>query len=520
MFKSKRKIALCAAPVLAVAMLVGAPAAMAGKADDTLIWSTSREIDVAVPYYTTARVVFILGRHAWDSLIYRDPVTFEYKPLLATSWTWRGDLALELELRKGVKFHDGSDFNADDVVATFNHVVKEDSGVVSRRSTSWIKNAEKLGDYKVRINLEKPFPAALEFLAGPLPIYPSGIWSTAQKDNTGKPDYGTIEPIGTGPYKIDRVVPGERVEMSLNADYWDGSPKGKPSIGRIVFKTIPDPEAQVAQILTGEVDLIWEVPKGKAADLAKSGRVQLVNEKTFRVSHLSFDVAGRSGTDRKENPAYDLKVRQAIAHAIDREAIAKQLVGKASVVIHSACYPTQLGCTQDVPKYEYDPGKAMKILTEAGYPDGLTIDLYAYRDREFTEAVIGYLAAVGIKVDLKYLKLKTYAEIRKSGKGGFMHGTWGSSSLNDASAITSVMFKHGARDYCRDPDVKDWLDVADTSIDPKVRKEHYKKALVRIQEKLCWLPMFTYTKNYVFSNDLDFTPTNDEIPRLFAAKWK
>ena len=92
--------------------------------------------------------------------------------------------------------------------------------------------------------------------------------------------------------------------------------------------------------------------------------------------------------------------------------------------------------------------------------------------------------------------------------------------MNDASAITSHFFKHGPDDYCRDPDVKKWLEIADTRVDLKVRRENYKMALARIAEKLCWLPMFTYAKYYSFSKDLDFTPTNDEIPRFFTAKWK
>ena len=106
------------------------------------------------------------------------------------------------------------------------------------------------------------------------------------------------------------------------------------------------------------------------------------------------------------------------------------------------------------------------------------------------------------------------------GKAPFHQMTWGSYSMNDASAITSHFFKGGRDDYCRDDDVKKWLEIADTSVDLRVRKVNYKKALTRVQEKLCWLPMFTYAKYYAFSNDLDFTPTNDEIPRFFLAKWK
>ncbi len=504
----------------AVAVVIGASPVQAGKDNNTLTWATTREADVALPYYNNIREMVIMARLGWDALVYRDTKTMEYRPLLATSWEWKGNLAIEMELRKGVKFHDGSDFNADDVVSTFNHLVKKDSGVLTRRNVSWIKNTEKLGDYKIRINLEKPFPAAFEFLAGPLAIFSSDIWKTAKKDKKGKFDYATVKPMGTGPYKIGKVIPGESITMTLNKDYWDGSPKGKPSIGTVIFKTIPDPESQIAQVLTGEIDWIWDVPKDKAKDLKNTGRLQVVNEKTFRISYITMDNAGRAGTDVKKNPVHSLKVRQAIAHAIDRNAIAKQLVGDASEVIHSACYPSQVGCTQDVPQYAYDPAKSKKLLADAGFPNGFTIDIFAYRQREFTEAVMGFLRKVGIKTNLKFMQYKALRDIVWKGKAPFHQMTWGSYSMNDASAITSHFFKGGRDDYCRDDDVKKWLEIADTSVDLSVRKANYKKALARVQEKLCWLPMFTYAKYYAFSNDLDFTPTNDEIPRFFLAKWK
>ncbi len=98
--------------------------------------------------------------------------------------------------------------------------------------------------------------------------------------------------------------------------------------------------------------------------------------------------------------------------------------------------------------------------------------------------------------------------------------TWGSYSINDVSAITSHFFKHGKDDFRRDDDVKNWLETGDTSTDPKVRKDAYAKALSRIQELVCWVPLFTYAKYYVFAKELDFTPPNDEIPRFYTAKWK
>ena len=217
----------------AAAVVIGTSPVMAGKSNDTLIWATDREADVALPYYNNIREMVIMARLAWDTLIYRDTKTFEYRPQLATSWKWIGNLAIEMNLRKGVKFHDGSDFDAEDVAGTFNHLVKKESGVLTRRNVNWMKNVEVLGPYKIRINLVKPFPAAFEFLSGALPVFSSDIWKTAKMDAKGKLDYGTVKPMGTGPYKITEVVPGEFIKMEINKNYWNGSPKGsKPAPAR------------------------------------------------------------------------------------------------------------------------------------------------------------------------------------------------------------------------------------------------------------------------------------------------
>ncbi|MDP6389540.1 MAG: ABC transporter substrate-binding protein, partial [Alphaproteobacteria bacterium] len=152
----------------AAAVVIGTTPVMAGKSNDTLVWSTDREADVALPYYNNIREMVIMARLVWDTLMYRDTKTFEYRPQLATSWKWVDNLTIDLELRKGIKFHDGSDFDAEDVAGTFNHLVKDESGVLTRRNVNWMKNVEVLGPYKVRINLAKPFPAAFEFLSGPL----------------------------------------------------------------------------------------------------------------------------------------------------------------------------------------------------------------------------------------------------------------------------------------------------------------------------------------------------------------
>ena len=500
------------AAVLSTAVMQGA---FAGKDNDTLVWSTDRDVDVAMPYYNNVREVVVMGQLGWDTLLFRNPKTFEYEPQLATSYKWVDDVTLEFELRQDVTFHNGDKFDAGDVAYTFNHVSKDDSGVLTKRNVSWMKNAEVVAPYTVRIHLKEPFPAALEYLAGPDVIFPENHFDSAPVVG-GKKDFGAVEPVGTGPYRITKVVPGESVHFERNENYFDG-PKGKPSIGKIVFRVISDPEAQIAELITGGVDWIWDVPKDKAEQLEGMGPITVVNAPTMRISYLQFNSSGKNGN---ANPFTDAKVRQAVAHGINRASIAKNLVGGASEVIHSACFPTQFGCTQDVPRYEFDVNKAKALLAEAGHPDGFETEIYAYRQREFTEAVIGDLRKIGIKANLKYMQYKALRGLVWESKTEMHQMTWGSYSVNDVSAITSHFFKNGRDDYAMDTEVKAWLDKADTSTDPETRKKYYKMALERISGELYWLPMFTYAKYYAFNQDLDFTPTPDEIPQFFAAKWK
>ena len=499
--------------LMAVAFLCSP--AMAGKKDDTLYIALEKELENVDRYFNTAREGIIFARHVYDNLLWRDPETYEYKGLLAKTFKWVNDTTLEIELRQGVKFHNGQEMTADDVVYTLNWVIDPKNGALQRNYVDWMKNVEKLGPYKVRINLEKPFPAAFEFLSGANPIYPKDYYA-----KVGPKGFG-LKPIGTGPYKCVELEPGKRYVLVKNEDYFKDSPKGQPNIGKIVWRTIPEVNTKVAELMTGGLDWIWLVPPDQAANLAKMPNLTVVAAETMRVGFLYMDAANRSeellGVD---NPYKHLKVRQAVNHAIDREAISKNLVGGQSRVINSACFPSQFGCTQDVVAYDYNPEKAKQLLAEAGYPDGFETTLYGYRDRPYAEAMVGYLREVGIKAKLEMLQYSALRERSRAGKVQLNFQTWGSYSINDVSAITSYWFKFSPDDTARDPQVRDWLEQGDTTVDPEARKAVYKKALQRIAEQAYWAPLFTYVSNNCFNKDLEFTPYPDAVPRFYRARWK
>ena len=499
---------------LAVAAMLCAPA-WAGKKDDTLNIALTKELETLDRYFNTAREGIIFARHVYDNLLYRDPETYEYKGLLAKSYKWEDNLTLAIELRQGVKFHNGQEMTADDVVATIGFAANPENKVKTQRYSNWIKEVVKVDKYNVKILLNEPFPAALEFLSGANPIYPKDYYA-----EVGPTGFG-VKPIGTGPYKLAEVDPGKKIVLVRNEDYFADSPKGKPAIGKIVWRTLPEVNTQLAELMTGGLDWIYLVPPDQAAQLAGRDNLTVIAAETMRIGYLTFDAANRAEKEHgMDNPFKHLKVRQAVSHAINREAIAKNLVGGNSRAIFSPCYPSQVGCTQEVTTYPYDPAKAKALLAEAGYPDGFEIEFYAYRDRPLAEAMVGDLKAVGIDAKLVMMQYAALREKQRAGKTPVEFLTWGSYSINDVSAIVSHFFEFEADDMAMDEEVRDWLKAADIEIDEAKRKDLYAKAIKKIAANAYWAPMFTYVSNNCFTKELYFTPYPDAVPRFFLAKWK
>ncbi|WP_251977211.1 ABC transporter substrate-binding protein [Salinicola avicenniae] len=484
--------------------------AQANKANDTLVYASDSEPENVSPYHNNLREGVILSHLAWDTLIYRNPETNDYEPMLATEWHWVDDTTLEMTLREGVTFQNGEPFNADDVVFTFNYVVSPESKVVTRQNIDWIDHVEKIDDTHVRFHLDGPFPAALEYLSGPLPVYPDEYFQ-----EVGLETYSQ-QPIGTGPYRITEVIPGEGVTLERNDDYFADSPIGKPQIGKLEFKVIPDQDSRVAQLMTGQVDWIWRVPADQAEQMQSVPNITVDSGETMRVGYIALDAA-----EREDSPLHDLKVRRAINHAINRQGMADNLVRGGSRPLYAPCFPAQFGCeTEDVVDYDYDPEKARTLLEEAGYGDGFEVDLFAYRERDYAEAMIGDLRNVGIRANLRFMTSPALLDMQRGGKTDMSFKTWGSYSVNDVSAITSVYFGGGADDRWNDEQVQQWLQTADTSVDPAVRKENYRKALQRISEQAYWAPLFSYSTYYAYTADLNFTPYPDELPRFAEASWQ
>ena len=179
--------------------------AFAQKSADTLRIQFIDAVPNVDMYFNSQRTGLILAHQAWDMLVHRDPATFEIKPSLATEWRFAEDNSLDLKIREGVKFHDGSPLTADDVVYTLNMASNPDSKVATPSNYAWIDKAEKTGDFAVRIKMKRPTPAALEYLAMVTPIHPK-----AYREKVG-PEGFAANPVGAGPYKIVKNVQGQEI---------------------------------------------------------------------------------------------------------------------------------------------------------------------------------------------------------------------------------------------------------------------------------------------------------------------
>lgn len=502
-----------AAGAAMAAMLAVAPAAIspvwAQKAQDTLRITWRDTIPVVDPYYNQLRHGLIVAHHAWDGLVYRDPDTFQIKPLLAKSFKWIDETTLEFELRPGVKFHNGDPFTADDVVYTINTVI-QDKKVSVPSNYNFYESAERIDELRVRVKLKRVFPAALEYMSMVLPI-----WPKAYRERVGEEAYAKA-PVGAGPYRI--TATGDNITLERFADYYADSPKGKPAIGKIIITQVADPATEMTRLLGGQADWIWKFTPDQFDGVSRMPNLQAMRSESMRIGFVGMDATGRASPD---SPFKNLKVRQAVFHAIDRPTMARQLVQGGSRPLDVPCYPTQFGCDAAAAvKYDYDPAKAKQLLAEAGYPNGFDTELVTYILPQWSGALQGYLQAVGIRAKIAQLTVSAQVARSLKGENPMESADWGSYSINDVSAILPQYNGGGGNDYARDPEVRALVEAGGTTTDPDQRRKNYSAAIKLITERALWMPLFTHSITYGVSKTLNFKPYPDELPRFYLASWR
>lgn len=496
--------------VLAWALALSAQA-FAQKAEDTLRITWRDAILDVDPYYNAQRTGFVLAHQAWDALVDRDPETFQIKPLLARSYRWADETTLEFELRQGVKFHNGDPFTADDVVYTINTVIANKHLAVPT-NYAYLAGAERIDDYHVRVKLLRPFPAAIEFLAMVLPI-----WPKAYRERVGADGYAHA-PVGTGPYRITRIIGTDEIDLERFDGYFADSPKGRPAIGKLVIHQVASATAELADLLDGRADWIWQFNPDQVETIDRVPSLQALRMASMRIVYLNLDAAGRSAAN---NPLTHDKVRQAIFYAIDRQTLARHLGQGDARELANPCYPTQFGCSQ-VPsvRYAYDPQRAKQLLQDAGFPEGFQTELVSYMLPQWTGAIRNYLQSVGITARVIQLPEAVAAQRAAEGQAPLYLATWGSYSINDVSAILPFFFAGGPNDYARDPELAHLITTGDAATDPDERRRDYDAALGRIMSRAYWLPLTNLVTTYGISRELNFKPFPDELPRFYLSSWK
>jgi len=307
-------------------------------------------------------------------------------PALATEWERKDDLTWIFKLRKGVKFHNGNDFNADDVVFTFTRMKDSKYSKLLNFGNS-IATMETPDAYTVIFKTVKPIPWFAETMHMNFIVDKE---SSMKRDDG---DYNT-RPIGTGSYIFDEWVKGSYIRMHANADYWEGAPKYKT----VEMRPIVEEATRFAALAGKQVDMVNGVPLTLADRISKMPAVEVITRPARRCIFLSM--GNKPGT-----PFADKRVRQAIAHAINEDEIVEKVMHGQATKAHQVPDAPTVGYDASIKRLEYDPAKAKKLLAEAGYADGFEITISGPNDRyindeKICEAVAKYLAKVGLKVKL------------------------------------------------------------------------------------------------------------------------
>ena len=513
--KRRFRITLIISALILPLMVLSADPAQAAK--DKVVVAFGSNIPTLDPHMHSSRLAHIADWHLYDTLMDRDPKTYKPTPGLASSLRNVNALTWELKLRTGVKFHNGEPFNAEAVKFTIDRVLDPATKSVTRGNFTWIKEVKIVDEYTVQIITANPFPAAAEFLTLAYIVPPKYLKAVGDEEFNRKP-------VGTGPYKFVEWKKAEHLIVEANPDYWKGSPKGMPKIKTIVFRTIPETTTQIAELLSGGVDIIRNVPPDQIAVVKDSPNARISATKVLRVNSLLLDSTGRAS----KTPLMNQKVREAIAYAINVDEMLSKILSGYAERTATGVNPLHFGFDGSIKPYPYDPERAKKLLAEAGYPNGFEITLNTYSGTitsmdQMADAVTGYLAKVGIKLKRRHIEdVGMWTSSSKEGKlEGIQYYSWGSNSIFDADAILyALTYSKEPLSYTKDTALDQFLDEGRTQIDPKKRQEAYAKAQKLLHEKFYWIPInVQYTIEGV-NKKLNYEAGSDEMMRVYSASWK
>jgi len=478
----KLSLAFGLSAILAAAVAAAAPAS-AQRSKDTIRLAINDMFPSSDPYNFPYDENSQFYRTAYQTLIAFDEHTGKFVPVLAKSFTRIDHSTIEMELRDDITFHNGDPFTADDVRTTFAWAGDPKTRVRFKNNYDWIKEVEVLAPHKIRIHAKEPNSEDMSKLAYSLAVLDGKV--LAGLDNKG--EYGRVSPIGTGPYKIDYVDRNKGILVERYAGYKGDTEHYRAPVKYVHGIPMPDRGTQKAQILTGGIDLLRNVEVDDAKSLAEAPNLKVTATASSEILYVTLDAAGRSGNKAMT----DVRVREAFEKAIPRRELVKHFVpgGEIAEIPDAICFKETIACKPTTKPYEYDPAGAKKLLAEAGYANGLELELdCAGPVKQIAEAIAGEIRKVGFRATVRPLDAGLRHKMRGDGELTAFFAFYPTSSNPDASNILSFFF--GAdRDYTHDPAIKQAMEAGKEEFDLAKRAALYTPVLDLINTKAYVYPM-------------------------------
>lgn len=515
----KRKLSLLCAVAVTALMTAGTASA------EKITIGLASEPTAMDPHFHNLGPNNAMAQHIYDRLINQDEKQ-RLKPGLATSWKPIDDLTWEFKLRPGVKFHDGSDFNADDVVCSFERAPNVPNSPSSFGTYTKGKTAVKVDDLTVHFKTDSPYPLmANDISTIPIVSDSAGCSGTTEEFNTGKAS------VGTGPYKFGSYKPGESITMTRNDAYWGD----KPTWTEVEFRPIKSGPSRVAALLAGDVDLIAGVPTTDITTLGSKDNLQLSQGVSNRVIYLHMDQFRENSPHVKangggaiKNPLMDVRVRKAISMAINRKAIVERVMEGVAIPAGQLLPEGFFGVSPNLKVVDYDPNGAKALLAEAGYGDGFEMTIHGPNDRyindaKIVEAIGQMLTRIGIKTAVETMPRSVYFSRASKGLEGqpefsFILVGWGAGSGEASSPLKSLIHTHdkdrgfGSSNRGRhsDPKIDAMIEEALRTVDDAKRQDLLAKATELAMESVAIIPTHFQVNTWAAKKGLRYIARTDE----------
>lgn len=488
----KRTVRVLTAAILCLTLLsivvTGCTSGTTKEEGKELVVAIGTDVSTFDPHFTTDSATEVINKNLYNNLV-RFNQDMELIPDLATNWELDPDdgVTWTFELRQGVKFHDGTDFNAEAVKACLERVVDKDTGSPRRSVLEMIESVEAVDEYTVKIVTGYPCGSFLRQLAHPV----AAMISPTAIEKYGK-DLAR-NPVGTGPLKLVEWSSGEKIVMEGNADYYDGAPK----VDKVVFRIVPEDATRAMLIESGQADVVMRLPITELERLRSNQDLTFIETPTLMTMYVALN--------NQKGALADPRVRQAMNYAVDKELIIKDIVGDLAILADAPISPATWGHAE-IGAYPYDPEKAKTLLEEAGYGDGLELELWTpvgryLMDQQVSVNLQAQLAEVGIDMKIRQWEFQALMSEVKKGEFDMVLLGW-SPSTGDADQGLFPVFESSQwppgsnRAHYKNEQVDQWLKQAKVEVVPEERLALYQKIQQTVVDEAAWLFLY-YPKQVV-----------------------